>query len=77
MKEEVIQRDNMEWMKKHVDTVIILGGILTAVLWMNGKFNEIDAKFAAVDLRFSSMELKFANIESDIRNINTVLEARS
>lgn len=31
----------MEWIKKHVDTVLILGGILGAVLWMNGQFNEI------------------------------------
>lgn len=32
----------MEWLKKHVDTVIILSGILGSVLWMNGKFNELE-----------------------------------
>lgn len=32
----------METIKKHVDTVIILGGILTSVLWMNHKFNSIE-----------------------------------
>lgn len=32
----------MELFKKHVDTVIILTGILASVLWMNGKFNEIE-----------------------------------
>ena len=32
----------MEFFKKHVDTVIILTGILASVLWMNGKFNEIE-----------------------------------
>ncbi len=32
----------MEWMKKHVDTVIILGAFGAALLWMNGKFNEIE-----------------------------------
>lgn len=66
----------MEWIKKHVDTVIVLGGILSAVLWMNGKFNAIDLKFAAIELKFAAIELKFASIESDIRNINTVLICR-
>lgn len=32
----------MEWFKKHVDTVIILGSILSSVVWMNGKFNELE-----------------------------------
>jgi hypothetical protein len=32
----------MELFKKHVDTVVILTGILASVLWMNGKFNEIE-----------------------------------
>ena len=32
----------MEWIKKHVDTAIVLGGILSAVLWMNGKFNDVE-----------------------------------
>jgi hypothetical protein len=32
----------MEWMKKHVDTVIILGAFGAAMLWMNGKFNALE-----------------------------------
>jgi len=32
----------MEWFKKHVDTVVILGAFAACVLWMNGKFNEIE-----------------------------------
>lgn len=39
----------MDWMKKHVDTVIVLGGILGAILWMNGKFNEIDKRFNGLE----------------------------
>ncbi len=38
----------MEIIKKHVDTVIILGGILGSVLWMNGKFNELEKEIAIV-----------------------------
>lgn len=36
----------MDWIKKHVDTVIILGGILGSVLWMNSKFNELEKEVA-------------------------------
>jgi hypothetical protein len=32
----------METLKKHVDTVVVLGGILASVLWMNGKFNDVE-----------------------------------
>jgi len=39
---------NMDWMKKHVDTVIILGAIITSMLWMNGKFNEIEKDIAVI-----------------------------
>mgnify|MGYP001588606428 CR=1 FL=1 len=36
----------MDWMKKHVDTVIILGAFGASMLWMNGKFNEIEKDIA-------------------------------
>ena len=32
----------MEWFKKHTDTVIILAAFAASVLWMNGKFNDIE-----------------------------------
>lgn len=32
----------MNWIKQHVDTVIVLGGILSSVLWMNSRFNELE-----------------------------------
>lgn len=31
----------MDWFKKHTDTVIILAGILSAVVWMNSQFSDI------------------------------------
>jgi hypothetical protein len=39
---------NMEWFKKHVDTVIILGSIAGCMIWMNGKFNEIEKDIAII-----------------------------
>jgi len=38
----------MEWLKKHVDTVIVLGGILGSVLWMNTKFNTIEKEVTVI-----------------------------
>jgi hypothetical protein len=38
----------MEWFKKHVDTVIILGAFATCMLWMNGKFNGLEKDMAVV-----------------------------
>jgi len=32
----------MEWFKKHVDTVIVLGALFGGFLWINGKFNALD-----------------------------------
>lgn len=38
----------MDVFKKHFDTVVILGGILTSVLWMNTKFNTIEKDMAVI-----------------------------
>jgi hypothetical protein len=34
--------ETMEWFKKHVDTVIVLGGIVSSLLWMNHRFTELE-----------------------------------
>lgn len=39
----------MEWFRKHTDTVIILTGIISSVLWMNVKFNDIDKNFSKME----------------------------
>lgn len=49
----------MEWFRKHVDTVIILGAFGASLLWMNGKFTDIDHRFS--------------DIEKDIAIIKTIL----
>lgn len=38
----------MEWLTKHVDTCIIVGSIAASILWMNGKFNELEKDLAVV-----------------------------
>lgn len=32
----------MDWFKKHTDAVMIIGAIAASMIWMNGKFNEIE-----------------------------------
>lgn len=49
----------MEWFKKHADTVTILSAFAISILWMNGRFNEVDRRFN--------------EIEKDITMIKTVL----
>ncbi len=49
----------MDFFKKHVDTVIVLSGILSAVLWMNGKFSDVHDRLN--------------EIEKDIVMVKTVL----
>ena len=35
----------MDWIKKHVDTVIILGALGLMMLWVNKRFNDIHLNF--------------------------------
>lgn len=39
----------MEWFKKHVDTVVVLGVMFSGFLWMNGKFNDIDRRLIRME----------------------------
>lgn len=35
---------NSDWIKKHVDTVIVLTGILGSMVWINGKFEHLQSQ---------------------------------
>ncbi len=56
----------MDWFKKHVDTVIILGAFASAIFWMNGRFNEVDKKFYQVDKQFADVYRHLAEVRQDI-----------
>lgn len=38
----------MDWLKKHSDLVIMLSAFASAMLWMNGKFNELEKDIAII-----------------------------
>jgi hypothetical protein len=46
----------MELMKKHTDTVIVLGGILASVFWMNKSMNKLGDQIASLDKRLTVIE---------------------
>jgi hypothetical protein len=38
----------MEWIKKHTDLIVMLTAFASAMLWMNGKFNDIEKDIAVM-----------------------------
>jgi hypothetical protein len=46
----------MDILKKHIDTVVIITSIVGSMLWMNGKFNEMDKKFSEVEKEIAIMK---------------------
>lgn len=78
----------MEWFKKHVDTCIVLGAVLSSVFWMNGNFNKVEKdilsmqiaindRFSSIDKDISIMQIsineRFSSIDKDIAILKTVL----
>jgi len=39
----------MEFIKKHIDTVVILSAFSASILWMNTQFNQVDNRFGKID----------------------------
>ena len=38
----------MDWFKKHTDTALIIGSIAGSMIWMNGKFNDLEKDVAVI-----------------------------
>ena len=38
----------MDYFKKHVDSTVVISAIIGSVIWMNGKFNQIEKDIAIV-----------------------------
>ena len=55
-------KDN--FFKKHLDTLTILGAIVTSVIWMNGKFNEVNDKFLEVYKNLHAIDNRMTKIET-------------
>jgi hypothetical protein len=56
----------MEWFKKHTDLVIMLSAFASCILWMNGKFNDIEKDVAIIKTALiikNIMPTEFAKID--------------
>jgi hypothetical protein len=38
----------MDWVKKHTDLIIMLSAFASSMLWMNGKFNDIEKDICVI-----------------------------
>jgi preprotein translocase subunit YajC len=58
------EKKSFELLRKHSDTIVVLGGILAAVLWINGEFNTVRSDIASVktDLAVVKTVLQMKNI---------------
>ena len=54
----------MEWLKKHSDAVMVIATIISSMLWMNGKFNDVDHRFNDIEIRFKEVEKEMAIIKT-------------
>lgn len=60
----------MFFMKKHVGTVIVLGGILISVLWPNSKFNSVEYEMTQVKVDMTQVKVEMNIIKDSISDIN-------
>lgn len=36
------------WVKRHVDTVLVFGTMFGGIIWMNGRFNEMEREVSRI-----------------------------
>lgn len=56
----------MDVLKKYVDSIMVLGSVIGALLWMNGKFNDFEGQIHEVSLQCK-------DIEKDVAVIKTIM----
>ena len=54
----------MDWIKKHVDTVVVVGGIVASVIWMNHKFADLQKDMFALQKDIFVLEKEIAIIKT-------------
>jgi hypothetical protein len=50
------QENRSNWFGKHVDTVIVLGGIITSIMWMNHKFSDLEKEISGIKTEVAVMK---------------------
>lgn len=39
----------MDWIKRHADTTVILSAVCGSLLWINGKFNDLEKRMIRME----------------------------
>jgi hypothetical protein len=60
---QITNQPSFDWLNRHADTIVVISALMGCVLWMNGKFNEIDRRFY--------------EIEKDIAVIKTIMTMKN
>jgi hypothetical protein len=71
-----VDREEINWFKRHVDTFVILGGILTSFVYMQGSISSMDKRLSLLESRASEIPCinqKLAEIEKKVTKIETIL----
>ena len=54
----------MDLFNKHADAIVVISAIIVSMIWMNGKFNDVDKQFANVDKEMAIMKTEIAVIKT-------------
>ena len=60
----------MDWIKKHVDTVAVIGSILGALVWMQTQFTKVNDKMISIN---DEVKKEIASVQKDVAVIKAVL----
>jgi hypothetical protein len=60
----------MNFFQKHADTAVVIGALLTAVMWMRSEFKDVSSEMRT---EIASIRSDIAEIQKDINMIKTVL----
>jgi hypothetical protein len=63
-------KENFKFLKNHADTIVVLGGLLASIIWMNGTMNSFKDEIR-IDIK--EMHNDMAEIKTQIAIIKTVL----
>ena len=58
----------MDWFKQHTDTVIVIGALISSMLWMDGKFNKLEMDMAVIKTVLIMKDVMPKELAKDIKH---------
>lgn len=63
----------MEWIKKHADSIAVIGAVAVGVCWMNSQLRSVEC---SMDDKIGSVGKEVTNLQKEVAIIKTVLIMR-